>query len=168
MVTDPQYAVTAQRALIHFRLEGELESPLADWPHGRAELAPCTSPAPAEPDHPAPDAVARARDASELLHAFGIHSPYLDGVALSAIDEATVLAVGYQPRRRDPDMATGRVAWIRRDTWADGWTQERRMPGEGLSVGVGTKGVEYRLSVSVKLPDLDALLDLVAWLRGDE
>ena len=160
MVTDPQYAVTAQRALIHFLLERGPECPLGDWPHGRAELAPCTS--------PAPDAVARARDASELLHAFGIHSPYLDGVALSAIDEATVLAVGYQPRRRDPDMATGRVAWIRRDTWADGWTQERRMPGEGLSVGVGTKGVEYRFSVSVKLPDLDALLGLVAWLRGDE
>ena len=52
MVTDPQYAVTAQRALIHFRLERGPESPLADWPHSKVNMAPRTLPAPEQSEQP--------------------------------------------------------------------------------------------------------------------
>ena len=197
VVIQTQLTEAAQRTRVRFRMGrprtrggllrspcgdgedlGQIEGPLAGWPHRTINMAPRTSPAPEpsdepdEPHEPAHDAVAMARNASELLYAYGAHGPYTDGVALTVIDSTSVLAVGYQRFQGPPsggaELATGRVAWIRRDTWADGWAQERRMAGEGLSVGVGTKGVEYRFSVSVKLPDIDALLDLVAWLRADE
>ena len=108
------------------------------------------------------------RYATELLYVYGLHSSLADGVVLSvvltAVDDTTVLAVGYQTS----GLATGRVAWLCRDTWGDGWSQERRMASDGLTVGVTTKGRQSRFSVAEMLPDIDALLDLVAWLRGDE
>lgn len=76
-----------------------------------------------------------------------------DRVQLYVVDESTVLAVGFDPKR--PHRATGRVAWIRRT--AQAWAStEPRWHRDQIDC------IQSR--VLVTLADLDAL---AASLRGE-
>jgi hypothetical protein len=98
-------------------------------------------------------------NAGDLLDCLDHPQPVLDRAGVYLIDGRTVQIVGFA---EGGHVATGRVAWCRREV--DGWHHERRALSEGCEIVDPLHDGPTSAWTLRTLGDLEAV---VAWAKGD-